>query len=235
MSMFRLIIISIFMSCSAGASLPIQGGEPVADSDPVAHFTVALGHSESDQRNICTAVLISRSRAITAGHCIHEGMTDYVLRFGIDANAPTAERRIWKTLVHPDYSSENLRQSSDIAILYFDGGLPTGYFPARLFMNDEDLTVGASIQFAGYGRTHNNELYKVSLPLKSVTENILEFENSASGGPCSGDSGGPAVFTYRNVAYVVGIDQAGSFDRNGCEGWLGYTRVDVNIPWLDQN
>lgn len=152
-------------------------------------------------------------------------------------------------LVHPDYDSG--WPAYDIALVRLAEPapayiVPIPYLPANMALTQDD--VGVEVNFSGFGQTENNTsgaLLEVSANVVMICEdpNGCQWKDSRfgpvqgpvmapqtlcydqnPGGPCSGDSGGPAFVTIEGVEYVAGVT---SYGDQTCSLFGCSTKVDA--------
>ena len=75
-------------------------------------------------RSHCSGTIIADNAILTAAHCEQSFRT---ISFGLSSETRTAVAAI----IHSDYVQQNVR-TPDIAIVFFDGGLPEGFEPMPL-------------------------------------------------------------------------------------------------------
>ena len=128
----------------------------------------------------------------------------------------------------------------DLALLKFDGGLPAGYFPAKISRGDQVADL-SRITLAGFGVTNgqtgtdggSGQLRKTQVPIAKLQYSSTEFMTDESlSGSCRGDSGGPAFFqTLGGEIELVGVTSRGD---EKCR-FLGiYTYLPAFLSWLNQ-
>jgi MYXO-CTERM domain-containing protein len=213
----------------------IMYGSP--DTNPAHNAVVAL----YDGASLCSGTLIAPKVVLTAGHCTYgkDYGSIYVL-FG--ANIQNAQSRSvsegWR---HPGYSHV-VPPPNDISLLRLSQDAPGGvapipHLPASLGLTQAD--VHAAVEFSGFGQTEYGQIgtkLHVSNNLELVCSTgggcnyygtVPQFSicyDENPGGPCSGDSGGPAFITRGGQEYVAGVTSWG--DQNcvqlGCS-----TQVDA--------
>lgn len=111
-------------------------------------------------------------------------------------------------------------QVHDFCMLQFTGA-PASQPTIQLPSANDGVTKGASVEFVGYGVTsgggnnQNSARYHVTSNVdQSVTSSIIKYSEgqSGQGGPCEGDSGGPALFpagVSQTQQVVVGVTSYG--------------------------
>lgn len=231
-------------SVVVGRQGPIVYGEPDLDPAHAAVVFVLMGHEGG-----CTGTLIAPDVVLTAAHCVApvESPTDLRVGFGRAVGysmtwIPVAEARY-----HDDYDAD--WPAYDIALIRLARPAPEDiepipYLPAELRITQEQVSAGVELHFAGFGKTESGGSGRM-LQVRDTVE--LACENEAGcpwgtspyaprmapwtlcydqkpGGPCSGDSGGPAFVTIDGVEYVAGVTSYG--DEN-CAFFGCSTKVDV--------
>jgi len=220
----------------ASASRPIVHGE--ADTASAHKAVVAVDVAE---KALCSGTLIGPRSVLSAAHCLENSRFPGGFRvgFGADLGSMTWVRAAVRA-PHPGWDPET--RANDIGILKLAAAPPPGVvplapLPARLALKDAD--VGSPVQFSGYGRTESGSvgarmqvhgtiamLCPGPAPCvfldRPVAPRSIAFEEKP-GGPCSGDSGGPALLFRDGTEYVAGIT---SYGDEKCEEMGVSTKVD---------
>ncbi len=220
----------------------------VPDTDP-DHRAVVAVYRNSRWWSFCSGTMIAPNVVLTAAHCYHRLFKDdYEILFG--ANAQEAVRRkvthIW---VHPDYDPAFFGHA-DLSLMRFEGSVPDGiqpipHLPSALALTKADE--GRPLEFSGFGVTETGQFttkLTVTASLDYVCAEDLDcaglgigsragqicYDEREVGGPCSGDSGGPAFIIRDGQEYVVGVTSWGdsSCVRFGCS-----VKVDAFQDWID--
>jgi hypothetical protein len=219
---------------------PIING--VLDTSQEHMGVVALYNS---QGAMCTGTLISPKVILTAGHCI-DGFSISNLSVIFGDNISTGD---WVSVdtaqVHPDYYAGGGYDApeNDIALVRMTQNAPSGIAPIPYLPEAYGLTssdVGNPLVFVGFGTTggggQNTRKYYFEGNLglvcdgpntcsyggASVAPRTIAYSNQ-EGGPCSGDSGGPALVEIGGQEYVAGVTSYG--DQN-CTYFGVSTKVD---------
>ncbi len=205
----------------------INGGERVLADDPIAKSTVML----ETESQYCSATIIDNGLLLTAAHCLNEGATWILIHFsGLEGST---SRTASRSLRHEEYQDLNGTTTNDVALVFFEGGLPDGFVPVSIWPSQKKLEVGEELQLAGYGGGGPlGVLAKVKL---SVTEllnntNLVKFEQTEQRGICHGDSGGPAFKTVDGHLYLAGV--ASYANEIDCSGFSVYTSATPYIDWI---
>ncbi|MGZ3721920.1 MAG: S1 family peptidase [Bdellovibrionales bacterium] len=234
-------------------SAGILGGSPVEDGTPLAHHLVAILGNDGTRGYLCTGVLITKNRVLTAAHCGNE-MRQGIILFSTDLSTTdqSLRRPVTGVKVQPHFGEtldriearpgrpvNSLKNWGDLAVMSFSGGLPRGFTPALIAASDA-VNDGDPVILAGFGlldgreKTQAQHLNAVTVPVKKAQYSKSEFTVDQSGGKgaCHGDSGGPAMIASNGKFYLVGITSRG-FDDNCVKATI-YTRVSFFIDWIQE-
>ncbi len=235
-STFLGLLLIFFLSSGCGEPIDLElkyqsrsiiNGRP--DTNPKHDAVVALTFGGG----LCSGTLISPDVIITAAHCARGySPSAFTIHFGADVNSATT-RRISEVWVHPGYiAHSDGTTTNDIAMLRLDSAPPSGVtpipcLPHSIGVNQSD--VGNPMEYVGFGQTENQ-----SVGVKLTVMNNLDWictqpggctvgpgypasqnticEDMDPGGPCSGDSGGPAFLVRNGREYVAGLTSYGDED-----------------------
>jgi MYXO-CTERM domain-containing protein len=207
---------------------------------------------------MCTGTLITRWVVLTAAHCTKNDRTGatfspsaFRVVFYSGAATYLAERAVSEVRPHASYDSNSL--VNDIALLRLSSDAPTTVTPIPHLQGAQAVTsadLGVLLEFVGYGETQTgstgrkltvtNQLDKVCTSLGGcswylggqslyLARNTLCYDQTP-GGPCSGDSGGPAFLLRGGQEYVAGVTSYG--DQN-CSWYGCSTKVDAFEGWIN--
>jgi trypsin len=219
---------------------PIIGGEPDTSQE---HMAVAyLQMVEGNMAAACTGTLIGPRIVLTAAHCVQGFSADQVTVFFGNSTTGAQARHVSEVKWHSGYNSHNL--SNDVAMVRLEENPPPGIVPIPFLPHSMGITssdIGRPLEFVGFGVTETG----ASGTKMTVLNNLDWVCVSASGcnlgggayaapnticqdqypgGPCSGDSGGPAFVNRSGREYVCGITSYG--DADGCQIYGCSTKVD---------
>ncbi|RME23555.1 MAG: hypothetical protein D6806_11075, partial [Deltaproteobacteria bacterium] len=226
---------------------PIVGGS--ADTNPAHMATVAITNQPGSY--FCSGTLITDSVVLTAAHCLEDywgnpvDPTTLQVFFGNNAYSTGQYRQVSEGIQHPQWNRNTLQR--DIALLRLASTAPANvtpipYLPSNLGLTQAD--VGATVEFSGFGMTENGtdgQKLHVQNAIDVVCDdpagcnggNVVQYAmgyDETPGGPCSGDSGGPAYLLRNGTEYVAGITSYG--DQN-CQYFGASTMPDRYASFID--
>ncbi len=232
-----------------------------AANEPQHGAVVSLHQLVSSQVYVapfCSGTLIRGDVVLTAAHCLDAGkrkpkpMAPTALAVYVgDRPADDILEHLYivkELAIHPDYNSR--LNVNDIALIRLSTPVsepvqPVPALPPALGFTDADI--GATLNFAGFGRTETGESgvkLQVDLPLAGVgcvvegcpdggdtSSHISYVQTGANGGPCSGDSGGPAFLFRDGSPYVAGVT---SYGDAYCTIYGVSTRTDTFDSFINE-
>ncbi|MCD6496862.1 MAG: trypsin-like serine protease [Deltaproteobacteria bacterium] len=168
--------------------------------------------------------------------------TDIQVFFGTDMNSGPSEdwRNVSEGMVHPAYNpgGGTTPPTHDVALLRLASSAPAGVTPIPVAPLNQRITAAdvypnpIDITYVGFGLDENHQTgvkLTITLPLAMACfgpeDCYFAVQNSGalatpktlgvditSGGPCSGDSGGPGIIHRGSTEYVVSVNSAGDQD-----------------------
>ena len=223
------------------------------DTNPDHRAVVFLELEMASGTSMCTGTLIAPDVVMTAAHCTNRlSASDVTVVFGTDlTQGYDYLREASEVLTHPSYSGLNL--SNDIALVRLRTPAPAEiqpipYLPDHLGLTPSDE--GAEIEFSGFGLDENGN-YQVKKRVDGTVALVCEgprgcslsgagsvavnafayYQPTSVGGPCSGDSGGPAFLIRDGREYVVGIT---SYGDNACTNYGVSTNASAFSNFIEE-
>jgi hypothetical protein len=207
----------------------IVGGWPDRAHDAVA--ALVNGWNEL----VCTGTLVGRAAdgspaVLTAAHCLDDDITAAV--FGEDyLLAPSASGAVALRIPHPLFDVDT--GEFDFALLIIDGEI-ANLRPLPMARSEDGIATGTAILFVGFGDTGEisgvGARAAVAGTVGALTKTSFEYDQSA-GGPCFGDSGGPALVTAAGRTTIVGVTSHGL--GGGCLARGASARLSAARPFVD--
>jgi secreted trypsin-like serine protease len=229
----------------------IVNGQKLKSGNSISSRLVTISLLKNGDSYICTGALLSGNIVLTAAHCLGDSLAETKILFSNNINCINKEnsseliRSVVDGKIHPAYSENISDHSHDIALLKFEGSLPSGF----QFFSDpnEDSEIARSTHFilSGYGVTDyfNNDSgvlritqIPVSHMLPEVDSNLIRLDQHKSG-VCSGDSGGPLLVFSENRLKIIGVTVTvkGDTDLSMCKSESGFVKVKSHITWLNRS
>ncbi|HUT99984.1 MAG TPA: trypsin-like serine protease [Myxococcota bacterium] len=248
-SFLFIVLALLVVSCSdngfdptlVAQGRPIMYGSP--DTNPAHDAVVAVTNRQ--HQYFCSATLIAADVVMTAGHCLDgQSASNVDIFFGSDAYSGVGTYVHTSELaVHPNYDGYNIL--NDISLARLSSAAPSGvvpipHLPASLGLTSSDE--GKTVEFSGFGLTedgtdgdklHVNGVIDTVCGGSGSCGNVVPHAfgyNQASGGPCSGDSGGPAFILRSGTEYVAGVTSYG--DQN-CTQFGVSTTASEFASWIE--
>ncbi len=241
-----LIIITISSWCFA-----IENGHPVGDSEEIARTTVTVNLMfvgggyfppvvpDPSRLLVCTGTIIDSDLVLTAAHCVKSYSAFHII-FGTHPGQAGVQKRSVRAFEVPltyHYTGQTEEtRFSDLALLYFNGGLPEGFQKANLSLEEISTSnaLDHDLRAAGVGPCEDSRCTlteamgirgsKVFLPDDlSVVFNGKAF-------PTKGDSGGPLFWTSPTGNRILGVCH-GNVNVDG-QGEELYTQVSHFSEWI---
>jgi len=221
---------------------PIING--TADTGQAHMAVVALTYGPGSGA-FCSGTLIAPNVVLTAAHCLENVQVQWVqVFFGNDVTQAGDYRGVSEMEPHWTFSGPSME--GDIGLIRLSANAPSSVTPIGALPVSQGLTsadVGVSVDFSGFGVTESSSdgvKLHVQTPIDFVCNQATtcqgyiapwSFEyGQSTGGPCSGDSGGPAFLWRGSVEYVAGVT---SYGDPTCTDFGVSTMVDAYIDWIN--
>jgi hypothetical protein len=202
----------LFYALSASAGDKIIGGTIVVMPDPIAKASVRIHGQIARASFTCSGVLIEQDVVLTAAHCLGPGWAVIEIYFADNSGPITLISQAWSDKYTP--LSPNGTPRHDVAILRMKKPAPAQFVPVPLADATDVFANGTNVIIAGYGQTSLNPEDKTGIgTLRKIERKVLNSSLNESeflvdikgGGPCFGDSGGPAFIQTPAGLKVAGI------------------------------
>ena len=230
----------------------ILGGQDATGTEAFASSVVALYDVEVGA--LCTASILNEQYLVTAAHCVASQAKSLRVVFGLDLTDEKAElviRQVTAYRTSPGWesNSEAEKNTGDIAIVKFTGGLAPGFKAATLLKSVDSMKTGDTVLLAGYGaskvdlstgegnHTESGKLrwvdgIKIEDAKFSETEVLLNQNDGR--GACHGDSGGPAYIKVGDQLQLWGVTSRGNMDpQDSCQKFSVYTNILAHTKWIE--
>lgn len=254
----RKLALVLILAVTANSAWAIHGGRDAREGDLKSTVALATQNSNGTFKTFCTGTLINNHTLLTAAHChgdsaIDSASAEAFVVFSLNLYAPhpvALPVTQWK--VHEKWDESSIdeldpRNTHDLALVKFEGPLPSSHEPALLLADDGFVKRNTQVMVAGYGYKKESiepgpngwpempsgegvlrsAKVKVADPNFSDTE-VLTIEINS--GTTSADSGGSAFIRRGPRYYLWGVTSRGLPGEDGV-----YTRVSPYLNWIHQN
>lgn len=240
----------------------IIGGTDATGNEPFAKHIVGLYDAKIGA--ICTASILSENILVTAAHCVESEPAALRVVFGRDFDSKDLiVLGVESYQVSPVWAFRQMmeKNTGDIALVKFTGGLPPGYEPAVFLTDAKMLSNSQTVLLAGYGtsvvtptkdprtgqivgdHSESGKLRSVSTTIKNATFSVSEFSTESSKGKsaCHGDSGGPAYVEIESEVsgvkskklVLAGVTSRSDGDAfDMCNVAAVYTSISFYATWI---
>jgi hypothetical protein len=213
---------AIGVSCA-----PIVGGN--VDAEHVAVVAVL----DLAGKLLCSATLVGtsqgRSAFLSAAHCLDFEPTHVAV--GSDYGSPEQLLPVAGALTDPAF--DHATGSHDFALIRTDEAA-RDLAPMRLARHgSREVRPGSQVRFVGFG-SHGQEAmtsrarHEVLGTVDAVSADSFEYAQ-AQGGPCLGDSGGPALGVGADADVLLGVT---SYGDHGCHSRGTSARIQAAHDFL---
>jgi len=184
---------------------PIINGNLDTTHDAVVAVFLGMG--------ACSGTIIHRDGGnawvLTAAHCVTPNPPQAVAQ-GDDYDNPVATYPVADYAYHPAYSGPG--GLFDFAVVRITGATAATPVIPALTPAEDTLAAGTLVRHLGYGITsypsgYTTERHETTNTVNSVSASYFDYLQPTSG-PCSGDSGGPAL-TVGGAERVAGVISGG--------------------------
>lgn len=201
-----------------------------------------------DGQQLCSAVLIAPTVALTAGHCNESSLSVLV---GTNSLASATAGEMLSVARSVEYP--NWQRSIDITVLVLEKPAVTTPRPLATGWARFDIKNGAEVALVGYGAI-DRDAREFTNYLQEAVTTITDADCTekpgcnASAQPagelgaggmgidtCPGDSGGPAYLLTPYGSFVAGITSRGYDDAQyACTDGGIYGRPDKVVDWIEE-
>ncbi|UYL08462.1 trypsin-like serine protease [Bdellovibrio sp. SKB1291214] len=223
---------------------------------PVNGLGMAMG--------ICTATLLTDHSVLTAAHCYDKHsktLAGFKIIFANNKGISTRsflkrEGTHEDVVIHPGFRDTKVGLLNDLAIAFFDGGVPAGFEPIE-FERDQSKNYNNSFVTAfGYGKNKDSgevfavgfgsagDLYKAIIKVNGAYGLMQDRYAILSKGNtqfiCGGDSGGGQFINVNGKPRLIGVTssvrgQEDIFGHVSCtEGRSTAMKVSYFASWIDE-
>ncbi|WP_413578002.1 S1 family peptidase [Bdellovibrio sp. HCB290] len=211
---------------------------------------------------ICTATLLSDHSVLTAAHCYDKKsptLAGFKIIFANNKGIATRDalkREGTYVVTHKDFRKTKIGLLNDLAIAFFEGGIPDGFEPVEIERDQKVNYQNNFLNVYGYGKNKDSrealsmgfgsagDLYKAVIKLNGayglVPDRYVMRSKGNSQFVCSGDSGGGQFITINGKPRLIGVTSS----VTGTKDFLGHVsctngsstamKVAYYAKWIDQ-
>ncbi len=197
----------------------IINGSSVNLLDPDSKRAVLLIIKKGSEAFSCTGVPVSDRIILTAAHCVKDvSKTEITVVFYPEMTCASGYNisktiRSVNTVIHKDYDG-TAQANADLALVKLASTIPNEYSVASLYDGKSALD-NDKVLMIGYGVSQEslNDSLHLRKTIKSYRydslvrdQNISFIQSGASGGVCSGDSGGPIYVESKGEYKLIAVN-----------------------------
>jgi tryptase len=177
---------------------------------------------------ICTATLLSDHSFLTAAHCFDKKKIPTLSRFKIVfanekgiINGRDHTRDGSQLVIHREFRYTKVGILNDLAIGFFDGGIPAGFKPIEIERDQNANYQNQFLSIYGYGKTKDSremfaigygsagELHKAVVKVNGgygiMQDRYAILSNGNTQFICGGDSGSGQFINVNGVPRLIGV------------------------------
>lgn len=213
---YAALVVPLSLGCAAethsGAPEPLGSGcSRIVGGAPDGSHGGVVALLDAGGALACSGSLIGHAGGavvLTAAHCLENPIAGAAI--GSDYAAPEVFLPSLSQFAHPDFDRHT--GGFDFGLVVLDGVTDASSWLALPSTTNDELSPGTRVEFVGYGSTAavnaNTERRAVSGKVARVTPTTFGY-GQTQGGPCSGDSGGPALAEVDGRSVLVGVTSSG--------------------------
>jgi Trypsin len=239
----------------AGLAVPFGPASAILDGhviepDEGARSWMALIENEAGR--VCSAVLISPQKLLTAAHCTTGGMRLTARMAGRGKGTAPEALTVVEIVRHPSFKPDlqpRLQTGVDLAVIRIAGELPAE--AERIEMEPNDIAVGTKLAIFGFGVAAEGRTDSARVLRGAVVEHVGRYRHSSGAtamfakdpasaaeqrgrSACSGDSGGAITLGPQHKASLIGILSwsTGPGANTRCGGFTAYVPLSDHYDWV---